>query len=193
MVSFASSGAFLGACFCDAFVLPVDRPRPTTRVHMERRLQSRIHHSRSHELYPSRFLSQISVPDSTCSVIIARRRSLLPTRWIRLARDANPAEDDMEGGPHSRRAFPLNHQLVKNLFFGPPLRASQGRRFHAIPVAELRSLGATAFWSHLNAGRMGTLVFMVTESACRYDYYRPVSPDYRTEPRLNSPAILRCP
>jgi monofunctional biosynthetic peptidoglycan transglycosylase len=109
---------------------------PTTAVHIERRLQARIHHAPYHERYRFTPLSQIS-PNLQHAVIAAEDARFYQHHGFDWHEIQIAAEDDVDGG-RTRGASTLTQQLVKNLFFGTSRSIlRKGAEFTLVPVAEI--------------------------------------------------------
>src|SRR5271169_6694238 len=89
---------------------------PTTTVHIERRLQSWIHHKPYRERYQFIPLDQIS-PDLQHAVIAAEDARFYQHHGFDWHEIQIAAQDDLEG-ERTRGASTITQQLVKNLFFG---------------------------------------------------------------------------
>ena len=141
---------------------------PTTVVHMERRLQAWIHHTRYHKQYEFVPLSQIS-PDFQHAVIAAEDTRFYQHHGFDWDAMEIAAEDDMEGG-RIRGGSTLTQQLVKNLFFGTGRSIlRKGAEFTLVPVAELILGKRRILELYLNVVEWGPGVYGA-ESACRYHY-----------------------
>jgi monofunctional glycosyltransferase len=141
---------------------------PTTAVHMERRLQSWIHHTPYHERYEFLPLSQIS-PDLQHAVIAAEDAHFYEHHGFDWEAMEVAAEDDLEGG-RIRGGSTLTQQLVKNLFFGTGRSIlRKGAEFTLVPVAE-KVLGKQRILElYLNVVEWGPGVYGA-EAASHYHY-----------------------
>ena len=163
---------------------------PTTAVHMERRLQARIHHTPYHERYEFVSLSQIS-PDFQHAVIAAEDARFYQHHGFDWHAMQIAAEDDMEGG-RIRGGSTLTQQLVKNLFFGTGRSiVRKGAEFTLVPVAELVLGKRRILELYLNVVEWGPGVYGA-ESACRY-YYRTSAQSIDREQAARLAAILPLP
>ena len=163
---------------------------PTTAVHMERRLQSWIHHTPYHERYEFVPLSQISL-DLQHAVIAAEDARFYQHHGFDWHAMEIAAEDDMEGG-RLRGGSTITQQLVQNLFFGTGgsiLR--KGAEFTLVPVAELVLGKHRILELYLNVVEWGPGVYGA-ESACRY-YYRTSARNIDLDQSARLAAILPLP
>jgi monofunctional biosynthetic peptidoglycan transglycosylase len=109
---------------------------PTTAVHIERRLQSWIHHTPYHKRYRFVPLSQIS-PNLQHAVVAAEDARFYKHHGFDWHQIQIAADDDIEGG-HMRGASTITQQLVKNLLLGTNRSIfRKGAEFTLVPVAEL--------------------------------------------------------
>jgi monofunctional glycosyltransferase len=163
---------------------------PTTAVHMERRLESWIHHTPYYEEYQFVPLSQISL-DLQHAVIAAEDARFYQHHgfdWHAIEIDA---EDDMEGG-RIRGGSTLTQQLVKNLFWGTGRSIlRKGAEFTLVPVAELVLGKQRILELYLNEVEWGRGVYGA-EAACRY-YYRTSAQNIGREQSARLAAILPLP
>jgi monofunctional glycosyltransferase len=163
---------------------------PTTAVHMERRLQSWIHHTPYHERYEFVPLNQIS-PDFQHAVIAAEDARFYEHHGFDWHAMQIAAEDDMEGG-RIRGGSTLTQQLVKNLFFGTGRSIiRKGAEFTLVPVAELFLGKRRILELYLNVVEWGPGVYGA-ESACRY-YYRTSARSIDRQQAAQLAAILPLP
>jgi monofunctional biosynthetic peptidoglycan transglycosylase len=163
---------------------------PTTAVHMERRLQSWIHHTPYHERYEFVPLSQIS-PDFQHAVIAAEDQRFYQHHGFDWHAMQIAAEGDMEGG-RIRGGSTLTQQLVKNLFFGTGRSILRKvAEFTLVPVAELVLGKQRILELYLNVVEWGPGVYGA-ESACRY-YYRNSARSIDREQAAQLAAILPLP
>lgn len=141
---------------------------PTTAVHMERRLESWIHHTPYRERYEFVPLSRIS-PDLQHAVIAAEDARFFQHHGFNWHEIEIAAEDDMKGS-RIRGGSTLTQQLVKNLFFGTGRSfLRKGAEITLVPVAEL-VLGKRRIEElYLNVVEWGPGVYGA-ESACHYYY-----------------------
>jgi monofunctional biosynthetic peptidoglycan transglycosylase len=164
--------------------------RPTTAVHMERRLQAWIHHTPYHERYEFVRLSQLSL-DFQHAVIAAEDARFYQHHGFDWQAMQIAAEDDMEGG-RMRGGSTLTQQLVKNLFFGTGRSIlRKGGEFTLVPVAELVLGKQRILELYLNVVEWGPGVYGA-ESACRY-YYRTSALNIDGEQSARLAAILPLP
>jgi monofunctional glycosyltransferase len=139
---------------------------PTTAVHMQRRVQSWIHHTPYQKRYRFIPLRQIS-PNLQHAVIAAEDARFYQHHgfdWheIRLA-----AAEDMEGG-RTRGGSTITQQLIKNLFFGTGRSfIRKGAESTLVPVAELVLGKHRILELYLNVVEWGPGIYGA-ESACRY-------------------------
>ena len=163
---------------------------PTTAVHMERRLQSWIHHTPYHERYEFVPLNQIS-PDFQHAVIAAEDARFYQHHGFDWNAMEIAAENDMEGG-RIRGGSTLTQQLVKNLFFGTGRSIlRKGAEFTLVPVAELVLGKRRILELYLNVAEWGPGVYGA-ESACRY-YYRTSARGIDRQQAAQLAAILPLP
>jgi monofunctional biosynthetic peptidoglycan transglycosylase len=139
---------------------------PTTAVHMQRRVQSWIHHTPYQKRYRFIPLRQIS-PNLQHAVIAAEDARFYQHHgfdWhqIRLA-----AAEDMEGG-RTRGGSTITQQLIKNLFFGTGRSfLRKGAEATLVPVAELVLGKQRILELYLNIVEWGPGIYGA-DSACRY-------------------------
>jgi monofunctional glycosyltransferase len=163
---------------------------PTTALHMERRLQARIHHTPYHERYEFVPLRQIS-PDLQHAVIAAEDARFYQHHGFDWHAMQIAAEDNMEGG-RIRGGSTLTQQLVKNLFFGTGRSIlRKGAEFTLVPVAELVLGKRRILELYLNVVEWGPGVYGA-ESACRY-YYRTSAGNIDQQKSARLAAILPLP
>jgi monofunctional glycosyltransferase len=163
---------------------------PTTAVHLERRLQSWIHHSSYHEHYEFVPLSQIS-PDFQHAVIAAEDARFYQHHGFDWHAMEIAAEDDMQGG-RLRGGSTITQQLVKNLFFGTGRSIfRKGAEFTLVPVAELVLGKRRILELYLNVVEWGPGVYGA-ESACRY-WYRTSAHNIDRQRSAELAAILPSP
>jgi monofunctional glycosyltransferase len=163
---------------------------PTTAVHMERRLQSWIHHTPYHERYEFVPLSQIS-PDFQHAVIAAEDARFYQHHGFDWQAIQIAAEDDMQGG-RIRGGSTLTQQLVKNLFFGTGRSfLRKGAEFTLVPVAEFVLGKQRILELYLNVVEWGPGVYGA-ESACLY-YYRTSAHNIDPQESARLAAILPLP
>jgi len=145
---------------------------PTTAVHMERRMQSWIHHTPYHERYEFVPLRQIA-PDFQHAVIAAEDARFYQHHGFDWEAMEIAAEEDMEGGHRIRGGSTITQQLVKNLFFGTGRSIlRKGAEFTLVPVAEFVLGKQRILELYLNVVEWGPGVYGA-ESACRYYYKTP--------------------
>ena len=163
---------------------------PTTAVHIERRLQSWIHHTPYHERYEFVPLAQIS-PDFQHAVIAAEDASFYQHHGFDWHAMEIAAEDDMEGG-RIRGGSTLTQQLVKNLLFGTGRSLlRKGAEFTLVPVAELVLGKQRILELYLNVVEWGPGVYGA-EAACRY-YYKSSARNISRQESARLAAILPLP
>jgi monofunctional glycosyltransferase len=139
---------------------------PTTVVHMQRRVQSWIHHTPYRERYKFVPLSQIS-PDMQHAVIAAEDARFYQHHGFDWHQIQIAAEDDLEG-ERTRGASTITQQLVKNLFFGTGRSfLRKGAEVTIVPVAEFALGKQRILEIYLNVVEWGAGVYGA-ESACRY-------------------------
>jgi monofunctional glycosyltransferase len=139
---------------------------PTTAVHMQRRLQSWIHHTPYHERYKFIPLSQISA-DLQHAVIAAEDANFYQHHGFDWHEIQIAAEDDLEG-ERTRGASTITQQLVKNIFFGTGRSIlRKGAETTLVPVAELVLGKQRILEMYLNVVEWGPGIYGA-ESACRY-------------------------
>jgi monofunctional biosynthetic peptidoglycan transglycosylase len=139
---------------------------PTTAVHIQRRLQSWIHHTPYHERYKFIPLTQISL-DLQHAVIAAEDARFYQHHGFDWHQIEIAAEDDLEGG-RTRGASTITQQLVKNLFFGTGRSVlRKGAEFTLVPVAEFVLGKRRILEIYLNVVEWGPGIYGA-ESACRY-------------------------
>lgn len=142
---------------------------PTTAVHMERRIQSWIHHTPYHERYEFVPLREIS-PDFQHAVIAAEDERFYQHHGFDWNQIQIAADEDLEGR-RVRGASTITQQLVKNLFFGTGRSIlRKGAEFTLVPVAEFVLGKRRILELYLNVVEWGPGVYGA-ESASRY-YYR---------------------
>lgn len=163
---------------------------PTTAVHIERRLQSWIHHTPYHKRYEFVPLSQISL-DFQHAVIAAEDARFYQHHGFDWHAIQIAAEDDMEGG-RLRGGSTLTQQLVKNLFFGTGRSfLRKGAEFTLVPVAELVLGKKRILELYLNVVEWGPGVYGA-ESACRF-YYRTSARNIDRQQSARLAAVLPLP
>jgi monofunctional glycosyltransferase len=141
---------------------------PTTAVHMQRRVQSWIHHKPYNERYTFVPLSQIS-PNLQHAVISAEDGRFYQHHGFDWQAIQTDAQEDLEGG-RMRGGSTLTQQLVKNLFFGTGRSfLRKGAEASLVPVAELVLGKRRILELYLNVVEWGPGIYGA-ESACRaYD------------------------
>jgi monofunctional biosynthetic peptidoglycan transglycosylase len=109
---------------------------PTTAMHIERRLQSWIHHKPYSKRYKFIPLSQIS-PNLQHAVIAAEDANFYRHHGFDWDEIQKAAKEDLEGD-RTRGASTITQQLVKNLFFGTNRSIlRKGAEASLVPVAEV--------------------------------------------------------
>jgi monofunctional glycosyltransferase len=163
---------------------------PSTAVHIQRRLQAWIHHTRYHERYKFIPLNQIS-PDLQHAVIAAEDARFYQHHGFDWHQVQIAAEGDLEGG-RIRGASTITQQLVKNLFFGT--RRSflrKGAEFTLVPVAEFVLGKRRILEIYLNVVEWGPGIYGA-DAACRY-YYGTAARNISREQAARLAAILPAP
>jgi monofunctional glycosyltransferase len=139
---------------------------PTTAVHLQRRMQSWIHHTPYHERYQFIPLGQIS-PQLQHAVIAAEDARFYQHHGFDWHEIQIAAEDDMEG-ERTRGASTITQQLVKNLFFGTGRSfLRKGAEATLVPVAEIVLGKQRILEIYLNVVEWGPGIYGA-EEACRY-------------------------
>jgi monofunctional glycosyltransferase len=139
---------------------------PTTAVHIQRCLQSWIHHKPYRERYKFIPLSQIS-PDLQHAVIAAEDAHFYQHHGFDWHEIQIAAQDDLEGD-RTRGASTITQQLVKNLFFGTSRSIlRKGAEVTPVPVAEFALGKQRILEIYLNVVEWGPGIYGA-ESACRY-------------------------
>jgi monofunctional biosynthetic peptidoglycan transglycosylase len=163
---------------------------PTTAVHIQRRLQSWIHHTPYRERYTFIPLNQIS-PNLQHAVIAAEDARFYQHHGFDWKAIEIDAQEDMEGG-RTRGASTLTQQLVKNLFFGAGRSIlRKGAETTLVPVAEMVLGKHRILELYLNVVEWGPGIYGA-DSACRnYDHTAARNIDREQSARLA--AILPAP
>jgi len=144
---------------------------PTTAVHIERRVQSWIHHTPYHYHYDFVPLSQIS-PDFQHAAIAAEDARFYQHHGFDWQAIQIAAENDLEGG-RIRGGSTITQQLVKNLFFGTGRSLIRKvAEFTLVPVAELVLSKRRILELYLNVVEWGPGIYGA-EAASRYYYHSP--------------------
>jgi monofunctional biosynthetic peptidoglycan transglycosylase len=139
---------------------------PTTAVHMQRRVQSWIHHTPYRERYKSVPLSQIS-PFLQHAVIAAEDTRFYQHHGFDWQEIQVAAREDLEG-ERTRGASTITQQLVKNLFFGTNRSfLRKGAEASLVPVAEFVLGKRRILEIYLNVVEWGPAVYGA-ESACQH-------------------------
>ncbi len=163
---------------------------PTTAVHIQRRLQSWIHHTPYQERYKFIPLSQIS-PDLQHAVIAAEDARFYQHHGFDWHAIQLAAEEDMEGG-RMRGGSTLTQQLVKNLFFGTGRSfLRKGAESALVPVAEFVLGKQRILELYLNVVEWGPGIYGA-ESACHY-YDRTTARNIGRQQSARLAAILPAP
>jgi monofunctional biosynthetic peptidoglycan transglycosylase len=163
---------------------------PTTAVHIERRLQTWIHHTPYHERYRFVPLSQIS-PDLQHAVVAAEDARFYQHHGFDWHQIQIAADEDMEGG-RTRGASTITQQLVKNLFFGTSRSIlRKGAEFTLVPVAELVLGKRRILEIYLNVVEWGPGIYGA-DAACNY-YYKTSARNVDREQGARLAAILPAP
>ena len=139
---------------------------PSTAVHIQRHLQSWIHHTPYHERYKFIPLGQIS-PDLQHAVVAAEDARFYQHHGFDWHEIQIAAEDDLESD-RTRGASTITQQVVKNLFFGTGRSIlRKGAEFTLVPVAEIALGKRRILEIYLNVVEWGPGIYGA-ESACRY-------------------------
>jgi monofunctional glycosyltransferase len=163
---------------------------PTTAVHIQRRLQSWIHHTPYRERYKFIPLNQISA-DLQHAVIAAEDTHFYQHHGFDWHQIQIAAEDDLEGD-RSRGASTITQQLVKNLFFGTGRSIlRKGAEATLVPVAEFGLGKQRILEIYLNVVEWGPGIYGA-DSACRY-YDNTAARNIGREPAARLAAILPAP
>ena len=163
---------------------------PTPAVHMERRLQSWIHHTPYHERNEFVPLSRIS-PELQHAVIATEDARFYQHHGFDCEAMEIAAEEDMEGG-RIRGGSTITQQLVKNLFFGTGRSfLRKGGEFTLVPGAELELGKQRILELYLNVVGWGPGVYGA-EPACRY-YYKTSARSVDRQRAAQLAAILPLP
>jgi monofunctional glycosyltransferase len=163
---------------------------PTTAVHIERRVQSWIHHTPYQERYRFVPLGEIS-PDFQHAVIAAEDARFYQHHGFDWHAIQVAAEGDVEGG-RIRGGSTITQQLVKNLFFGTGRSfLRKGAEFTLVPVAELVLGKRRILELYLNVVEWGPGVYGA-ESASRY-YYRTAARSIGRQQATQLAAVLPAP
>ncbi len=163
---------------------------PTTVVHMQRRLQARIHHRPYRERYKFIPLSQIS-PDLQHAVVAAEDSHFYQHHGFDWHEIQIAAQDDLEG-ERTRGASTITQQLVKNLFFGTGRSIlRKGAEITLVPVAELVLGKQRILEIYLNVVEWGPGIYGA-DSACRY-YDETAARNIGREQAARLAAILPAP
>jgi len=141
---------------------------PSTAVHIQRRLQSWIHHTPYHERYEFIPLSQIS-PALQHAVIAAEDARFYQHHGFDWHEIQIAAEDDFEGD-RIRGASTITQQLVKNLFFGTGRSVlRKGAEFTLVPVAEFVLGKRRILEIYLNVVEWGPGIYGAESASSYYD------------------------
>jgi len=163
---------------------------PTTAVHLQRRLQSWIHHRPYRERYKFIPLSQIS-PDLQHAVIAAEDAHFYQHHGFDWHEIQIAAQEDLEG-ERTRGASTITQQLVKNLFFGTGRSIlRKGAEVTLVPVAEFVLGKRRILEIYLNVVEWGPGIYGA-ESACRY-YVQTAARNIGREQAARLAAILPAP
>jgi monofunctional biosynthetic peptidoglycan transglycosylase len=139
---------------------------PTTAMHIERRLQSWIHHKPYSKRYKFIPLSQIS-PNLQHAVIAAEDANFYRHHGFDWDEIQKAAKEDLEGD-RTRGASTITQQLVKNLFFGTNRSIlRKGAEASLVPVAEVVLGKHRILELYLNVVEWGPGIYGA-DSACRY-------------------------
>jgi monofunctional biosynthetic peptidoglycan transglycosylase len=142
---------------------------PTTAVHIERRVEARIHHKPYRLRYQFVPLSQIS-PNLQHAAIAAEDERFYQHHGFDWHAMELAAEEDEKGGHRLRGGSTITQQLVKNLFFGT--RRSilrKGAEFTLVPVAEVVLGKQRILELYLNEVELGPGIYGV--EAASHAYY----------------------
>ena len=141
---------------------------PSTAVHIQRRLQSWIHHTPYHERYKFIPLGQIS-PDLQHAVVAAEDARVYQHHGFDWHEIQIAAEDDFEGD-RIRGASTITQQLVKNLFFGTGRSVlRKGAEFTLVPVAEFVLGKRRILEIYLNVVEWGPGIYGAESASSYYD------------------------
>jgi monofunctional biosynthetic peptidoglycan transglycosylase len=163
---------------------------PTTAVHIQRRVQSWIHHTPYRERYEFVPLSQIS-PDLQHAVIAAEDANFYQHHGFDWHQIQIAAQDDLEGD-RTRGASTITQQLVKNLFFGTGRSIlRKGAEATLVPVAEIFLGKRRILEIYLNVVEWGPGIYGA-EPACRY-YYQTAARNIGRQQAARLAAILPAP
>ena len=159
-------------------------------MHVQRRVQSWIHHSPYRERYQFIPLRQIS-PNLQRAVVAAEDARFYEHHGFDWHQIQIAADEDLEG-KRTRGASTITQQLVKNLFFGTGRSLlRKGAEFTLVPVAEAVLGKQRILELYLNVVEWGPGVYGA-ESACRY-YYRVPARNIEPEQAARLAAILPAP
>lgn len=163
---------------------------PTTAVHMERRVQAWMRHTRYRKQYEFVPLRQIS-PNLQHAVVAAEDARFYQHHGFDWHQIQIAADEDMDGG-RLRGASTITQQLVKNLFFGTNRSVlRKGAEFTLVPVAELVLGKQRILELYLNLVEWGPGVYGA-QAACRY-YDHTSSHNLDREEAARLAAILPAP
>jgi monofunctional glycosyltransferase len=141
---------------------------PTTAVHIERRIEARIHHKPYRLRYQFVPLSQIS-PNMQHAVIAAEDERFYQHHGFDWHAIEIAAEDDMEGARRIRGGSTITQQLVKNLFFGTGRSfLRKGAESTLVPVAELVLGKQRILELYLNEVELGPGIYGVEAASRAY-------------------------
>jgi monofunctional glycosyltransferase len=139
---------------------------PATAVHIQRRLQSWVHHTPYRKRYKFIPLSQIS-PNLQHAVIAAEDARFYQHYGFDWHEIEIAAGDDLEGA-RTRGASTITQQLVKNLFFGTGRSIlRKGAEFTLVPLAELFLGKQRILEIYLNVIEWGPGIYGA-DAACHY-------------------------
>ena len=139
---------------------------PATAVHIQRRLQSWVHHTPYRKHYKFVPLSQIS-PNLQHAVIAAEDARFYQHYGFDWHEIEIAAGDDLEGA-RTRGASTITQQLVKNLFFGTGRSIlRKGAEFTLVPLAELFLGKQRILEIYLNVIEWGPGIYGA-DAACHY-------------------------
>jgi monofunctional glycosyltransferase len=141
---------------------------PTTAVHIQRDLQSWIHHAPYRDRYEFVPLGEISL-DFQHAVIAAEDANFYQHHGFDWQQIEIDAKDDLEG-ERTRGASTITQQLVKNLFFGTGRSIlRKGAEATLVPVAEVVLGKRRILEIYLNVVEWGPGIYGA-EPASRYYY-----------------------
>ncbi|MGO9011701.1 MAG: monofunctional biosynthetic peptidoglycan transglycosylase [Bryobacteraceae bacterium] len=163
---------------------------PFTAVHIERRVEARMHKRAYHKRYVFVRLDRVA-PDLQHAVIAAEDARFYQHHGFDWHEMRTAVEHDLEKG-RGRGASTLTQQLVKNLFFGTGRSyLRKGAELTLVPVAELVLGKRRILELYLNVAEWGPGVYGA-EAASRY-YYAVPARSLGREQAARLAAILPAP